>query len=414
MTEETKQPGGQGELRALSLGAMPLYSMFFLWGVGTGAQQLGRPLFAAAFGVPVFFVTLIGAVNSASWLITAPLTGFLTDRFGRRPLMIIGNFLRGSASGLQFFSTNYWQFFAFELMGAIGVSMFNTGSSIVMADITERENRGRANAIRGMSTRFGAIAGPLIGALLVPAFGLRALFMFNFITKIPIHLLMTFRIRETRPEAARSKAGTVLERADERLGLSVFLVPAVIVVAMATLAHSMVGFQGVMGTLFPLHVEAAAGLEHSDVGTMMSLAGTATLLISYPNGMIVDRYGRKKSMVVGLLLLGISGFLLAQVGDYLSVVVMILIYGIGEGVIMGSTEAFAMDLAPTRGRGAFLGIWSLFRNIGGIFAPLIIGTVAQTQGLSMAFVIVATLLTASGLLVAIFGRESSSVRAAHT
>lgn len=412
MAEETERSGSQTELRALSLGAAPVYSMFFLWGLGTGAQQLGRPLFAAAFGVPVFLVTLIGASNSAAWFVTAPLTGFLTDRWGRRPLVIAGNLVRGVTCVFQFFSTNYWQFIVLEFLGAIGVSMWATGSSIIMADITERENRGRANAVRGISSRLGGISGPLVGALLAPVFGLRSLFMFNAITKIPIHLLMVFLIRETRPEeTTQPRVAATSEQSNERLDLSVFLSPAVIVVAVATLAHSMVGFQGIMGTLFPLHVEAEAGLKHSDVGAMMSLAGTATLLISYPNGMLVDRFGRKKSMAMGLLVLGLSGFLLAGVEDYQSVVIMILVYGIGEAMSMGASEVYAMDLAPTRGRGTFLGIWALLRNIGGILAPLTIGTVAQNYGLPLAFAIVATLLIASSLSVTIFGQEPAGAGA---
>jgi MFS family permease len=72
-----------------------------VWGVGTGFQQFGRPLFVASLGVQVFLVTMIGAMNSTASLFAAPLTGFLTDRFGRRPIMMIGNCLRGIASGLQ-------------------------------------------------------------------------------------------------------------------------------------------------------------------------------------------------------------------------------------------------------------------------------------------------------------------------
>ena len=414
MAQQPEESPSKPVVGAFTRSAAPIYGMFFLWGLGTGAQQLGRPLFAAAFGVPVFLVTLIGTSNSAAWFVTAPLTGVLTDRFGRRPLVIVGNLIRGVACVLQFYSTSYMQFIILEFLGAIGVSMWSTGSAIVMADITERDNRGRANAIRGMASRLGSISGPLVGAVLTTFFGLRSLFMFNAITKIPIHILLAWLIKETRPQEAAqpratqpssTKEAAAPEKPKEELNLSIFFTPAVIVVAIATLIHSMEGFQGVMGILFPLHVQATAGMNDADVGTMMGLAATVTFLISFPNGIIVDRLGRKASIVPGMILLGISGFMLSAVTDFMSVIMMILVYGVGTGMSMGSTEVYAMDLAPVRGRGTFLGIWSLLRNVGGIIAPLTIGTVAQYYGLPLAFIIVGILLILSGLSVAVVGKE---------
>ena len=87
--------------------SLPLYGVFFLWGFGTGAQQLARPLFAASFGVSVFLVSLIQASNSLAWLVAAPTTGYLTDRFGRKPLTIAGNMLRGVTMVFQYYATNY-------------------------------------------------------------------------------------------------------------------------------------------------------------------------------------------------------------------------------------------------------------------------------------------------------------------
>jgi hypothetical protein len=81
----------------------PIISIFFLWGLGTGAQQLARPLFAFSFGVPIFLVTLIESSNALARIISAPTTGFLTDRFGRKPLVIAGVTLRGATTFIEFF-----------------------------------------------------------------------------------------------------------------------------------------------------------------------------------------------------------------------------------------------------------------------------------------------------------------------
>ena len=196
-----------GDLRSLlSLRTIPVYSIFALWSLGTGAQQLARPLFAASFGVPVFLVTVIAATNSLAWMVTAPATGFLTDRWGRKPLVMAGNALRGLTTLAQFFAPGFWLFLVLEFIGGIGVSMWVTGASIIMADITSGENRGRANAVRSMSARLGMIAGPFVGGLLTTFFPLRSIFLSNTLTKIPIHFITAYMIRDTRPEAARGSA----------------------------------------------------------------------------------------------------------------------------------------------------------------------------------------------------------------
>lgn len=419
----SQAPEEQPRLNALSLRALPLYSTFFLWGFGTGAQQLARPLFARSFGVDVFLVTLVAASNSAAHLVTAPTTGFLTDRFGRKPLVIGGNLLRGVTTLLQYFATGYWHFFILEFIGAIGVSAWATGASIVMSDITERENRGRATAVRGLASRFGTMTGPFLGGLLASAFGLRSLFLFNAVTKIPIHLITWLLVRETRPESERAtvppqdltvfRTGSgALAGPPLRLGrpdlpdLSLFLRPAVLVLALATLCMSMMGSQGLMGTLFPVHAQENAGLSTAEVGTMISLAWVAGFLISYPNGIVIDRWGRKKAFIPGLIVLAIAAYLLGQATDQQSVLVMMLLFGLGEGMTLGSSEVYAMDLAPDRGRGTFLGIWSTLRNVGGLIAPLIIGAAAQFLDMAAAFALVGGLLVFSGMLMAVFGQET--------
>ncbi len=51
--------------------------------------------------------------------------------------------------------------------------------------------------------------------------------------------------------------------------------------------------------------------DPADIGYMITLASLVIFLVSYPNGILVDRYGRRKTLIPGLLVLGLSGFLLA-------------------------------------------------------------------------------------------------------
>src|ERR1041384_3925869 len=143
----------------LSLRGLPVFSVFFLWSFGTGAINLARPLFASSFGVPILLVTLITASNSVSHLISGPITGYLMDRFGRKPILMVGLAIRGASLFAEYYADSYTAY-------------------ILLAALTVQTNRARAVALRTMSSRVGFVLGPLVGGLLATAFDLRSIFMF--------------------------------------------------------------------------------------------------------------------------------------------------------------------------------------------------------------------------------------------
>src|SRR5205085_11958282 len=105
---------------------------------------------AAELGAGPFLVSLVIAASSISQLAAGPLTGIAMDRWGRKPLLITGCLLRAASGFMEFFVTGYPEFLLLELIGGVGVSMFGTGSTILISDLSEPENRGRAVAARNM------------------------------------------------------------------------------------------------------------------------------------------------------------------------------------------------------------------------------------------------------------------------
>ena len=382
--------------------------------MGTGSMQLARPLFAASFGVSVFFVALVSASNALARLVAAPITGFLTDRFGRRPLIILGVFLRGATAFGSYYATNYETFLVLEFIGGIGISVFNTGSTIIIADMSGEGSRGRAVALRSMSSRLGTVSGPFVGGIIAAMFDLRSIFLFNGLSKVFTLLLILFMIRETRPEAATTgRQGEphvdrqVGQQADDAsLGFRIFLTKKFMAVILATLTISMAGGGGAFGALFPLHAKAVAGLSTSDVANMISLAGLVALLVTFPNGVLVDKLGRKATLVPALFLLGVGCYQLAHIDNNLTVLLAVVTIGIAEGASMGTSQVYSMDLAPEGRRGAFIGIWSLFQNGGGLMAPLMVGLIAETFGFVAAFTTIAGCLAASAAFLWAFGPET--------
>ena len=391
--------------------ASPLFFVFFTWGFGSGAVQLARPLFAFELSDSVFLVTLMVAITATSRIVTSPLTGYLTDRIGRKPLVLLGAGLRGAGSIGLFFVDSYVMLVALEFVAQIGVSMFQTSVSVLIADVTSRESRGRFIALRPISSRIGHIAGPATAGLIAASFSFQHVFLFDAVTKWSIVLVVLFLIRETkpvretRPAPARAPRPTGDSESDAPITLRTFANATFLALAAATVAWTMMQ-QGVFYAVLPVHAQETVGLTPSELGALVSFAGLLAILVAYPNGLVSDRLGRKFSLVPGLLILAAGMVLLSLSPGFIVLVWAMAAYGLGEGMTMGTTQAIAMDLAPVRSRGTFLGMWSLVRSLAGVSIPLLIGGVYEFVGATAAFGLVAGWMLVSAALVAALAKET--------
>ena len=78
-----------------------IFASYFVWSLGTGAQSLARPLFAFLVSGQIFFAPLLASTNALARTIAGPITGFLTDRIGRTPMVIVGTVLRAGSSLIE-------------------------------------------------------------------------------------------------------------------------------------------------------------------------------------------------------------------------------------------------------------------------------------------------------------------------
>ena len=381
----------------------PIFFSFFTWGFGTGAQNLGRPLFALAVTGNVFLVGVLLAANAVPRTFTGPITGFLTDKLGRKPMVLMGPIIRGITNVGQYFSDDYLSFFVLEIIGQVGVAMWATSSNVLLSDVTRTESRGRVLALRNMATRLGFVAGPAVGGVLAATYGLESVFLLNGVSKVVIVVVVLTMVKETRPEelAAPRAAG----RQGPRLSLEPFRNRTFAVVAAATAVFSMSN-AGIVQTLLPVHAVDALELDEAVVGFLISLTSTLAFLWALPNGMIADRFGRKWSLGPGLLMMAAAAIALT-VGDvYLTLLVAAVFLGMGEAAGMGTSQTFAMDLATPEQRGMYMGLSMMANSVGATAGPLLLAALYHFVFPDVSFIVITVLLVAAALMMALLARET--------
>ena len=388
---------------------LPLFFIFFMWSFGSGAIQLARPLYAFEITDSIFLVAVMVSITGVARIVAGPMTGWLTDRFGRKPLMLLGAGLRGAGSLGQYFTDNYVVFIALEFIAQGGVAIFITSVSVMVSDVTTRENRGRFLAVRTLSGRFGAVAGPATGGLIATLFELRHIFLFDSITKFAIVVVVLILIRESRPTVNRVARKPSDAPEPARFGLSTFANSTFLALGAATIAGTVLQ-QGVTFSVLPVHAYDNVGISPGTLGGLVSVAALLGMLVAYPNGMISDRHGRKWSLAPGLLLLAFGTVLLAVSPTYAALVLAMAAFGMGEGMTIGTTQAFVMDLAPEQGRGTFLGLWSLVRSTASVAVPIVIGGLYEAAGPQAAFLAAGAWLALSAALVIGVAHETAGRR----
>jgi DHA1 family multidrug resistance protein-like MFS transporter len=385
----------------------PVFLMYFFWGFGTGGLWLVRPLFAYQIGGTFLLVAIVSSVSAMPRLVTSPVTGYLTDRYGRKPFVIAGSVLHVIAMTSDFFVETYIPFLLLEVLGGIGISVWMTSANILMADATRVETRGRVVAVREISSRFGLLVGPIAAGFVGWSLGLKYIFFFIAISKVAVIIVTVLWIKESRhprvEKLSRSKGRS------PALDLTMFKTRAFLALAVGTFTVSMVGGgTGVFRTLFPPHSSEVAGFSEVQIGLLLAIAGGSALVSTMPAGIITDRYGRKRTLLFGLFVTALAVFTMTLGVTFTIAALAVVTFGLSEAFAWGTMQVYAMDLAPEDRRGSFLGVWGFFQNLGQIAGPLLIGTIADSLGFNIAFAVVSGMLVVGATMVFLFGEETST------
>ena len=130
----------------------------------------------------------------------------------------------------------------------------------------------------------------------------------------------------------------------------------------------------------PLWAESV-GISDSQTALIFGIAGGAELLLFYPAGSVMDRFGRVWVAVPSLLVLGVGMVLLPLTHGFVAVAAVSTLMGVGNGLGSGLVQTLGADAAPVAGRAQFLSAWRFLLLIGQNGAPLLVSGVTALAGL---------------------------------
>jgi DHA1 family tetracycline resistance protein-like MFS transporter len=334
--------------------------------------------FAEQYGFREWQIGILFAAYPLCQLIAAPILGRLSDRYGRRPLLIVSQ----AGTALSFLILGLSRHFGVMLLarmldGASGGNILVAQAYV--ADVTPPENRAKGMGLIGMAFGLGFVFGPLLGGLLVglpiaPEWRLRLPFLVAAGFSTLAWVLVLTRLPESLPPGASPREAV---RVLSRRGLADIIALPGIGPLILMGALSVLSFACLEGT-FALFLRRRLGWDAS--AAAYAFAGLGLLSAAVQGGLIrrlVPRYGEPRLIALGLVIvtLGFAGLALASSGLALSGA--LLFVGLGQGLVTPSISGLLSRITPMSEQGAVFGTYSsaqtLARMISYALANVLLG-----------------------------------------
>ncbi len=345
--------------------ALPiLFAVMFLVMAGFGIIIPVLPFYAENIGASPTELGYLMAVYSLMQLIFAPLWGRISDRIGRKPVIMIGIlglafsfFLTGASDTLGML------FVARIVGGALSAANMPTAMAYV-ADITTPENRSKGMGIIGAATGLGFVFGPAIGGvfskidLSIPFFVAGGFSLFTF-------LLVLFFLKESLAKENRGQS----EKEKTSMWQSFKGSQSILFFLQLFISLSLAGLE----TTFAYFAAKKAGLGTIQLGYVFMIMGLVSAFIQGGvMGRVAKKYGEGLVIKAGIVISAIGFGLILLVDSFATAAIFLSIFGIGNGVIRPAVSALLTKTVAS-GHGSVTGLLSSFDSLGRIAGPPIGG-----------------------------------------
>ncbi|MDQ2936167.1 MAG: MFS transporter [Acidobacteriota bacterium] len=363
-----------------------IFTTVFIDLVGFGIVIPVLPFYAEGtrFNATPRTVGILFASYSVMQLIFSPVLGRLSDKYGRRPVLLIS--IIGTGIGFLFlgFATTLWMLFVGRILDGITGGNISTAQAYI-ADITTKEERAKGMGLLGAAFGLGFIFGPAIGGIL-SRWGVAVPFLFAaglcFANAVLLYFTLPETVTRDHPARVSAAGGRGLSQLIEslmqpRLGF-VLIIYFLFIVAFS-----------IMTTSFSLYTMFRFGYDAQHNGYLFAYVGVLAVIIQGGLiGRLVKRFGELPLVVVGALLFAGSLFAVPFIGPARGGLLGLLIGGgifsIGNSLSGPALTSLASKSVGPAEQGGVLGVTqsaaSLARAVGPSLAALLIHSAIMHMG----------------------------------
>jgi len=368
------EPGEPFRLRSV---AASVYVPSLLYGIGQGAVAPVIILSAVELGASAAVAFLVVAVAGLGAVIANLPAGQLVARLGERRSMHLAVALGVLAFLGCIVAPNVWLFTLAIASTGLSTAIWGLARHLYLTEAVPYDQRSRAMSTLGGVHRIGVFVGPFLAAAVLTVLGTDGAYWLHVVAALAasgVLLLVhdpTLAATGGSPDTT-TRATFQMVRAQlpvlRTLGLGALLVNAI---------------RAARQSVIPLWA-LSNGLEPATASLLFGISGAADMILFYPAGVAMDRWGRRWISAVAMIILAGSFFALPFATDAASIALVAVVMGVGNGLTTGLVLTIASDAAPVEQRGQFLGAFRLWSDTGTLAGPLLVSAVTAAAALAPA------------------------------
>jgi MFS family permease len=393
-----------------------------LVGMTIGVERVALPPLAhESFGITsvlstVSFISAFGAAKAAMNLVS----GHLSDRRGRKGLLLAGWAFALAYALIIIFATAWWQVIVANLFLGVNQALTWTMSVTAKIDLVGPQGRGLAVGLDESAGYVGTGLGGMAAGFLVASYGLRPAPYLLAIGVVALGALVTLRpatetVHFARSEAAdqASRAATTIEEERPAPGLSRIAAymswhdRSMLAVCQAGLFNKFA--DSLVAAFFPLYL-LRRGVSLAEIGVIVGVYAWVWGLGQVASGALADRIGRRLPITAGTLLLAAGLALFVAVPRLDIWFAGAAVMGLGMALAYPNLITAVGDTASPTWRGGALGVYRLWRDSGYALGPLVLGAIAALGGITAALWAGAAFVALSGLALIVLLQETDPRR----
>lgn len=327
-------------------------------------------------------VGLLFASYSIMQLFFTPVLGRLSDRYGRRPVLLFSIIGTGIGFLILGFATTLWMLFAGRILDGITGGNISTAQAYI-ADVTRPEERAKGMGIVGAAFGLGFVFGPAIGGLL-SRWGINVPFLFAAGLAFANATLLYFTLPETVTKDHPARMSAAVGRWSQLFGA--LKQPRLALIL--TIYFLFVVAFSVMTSSFALFTMFRFGYDAHDTGWLFVYVGVIGAIIQGGLiGRIVKLFGERLLVLIGAFLFSLSLVAIPLAGPHTGLLMLLVVGGvfaIGNSLATPSLTSLASKTVGAAEQGGVLGVTqsaaSLARTVGPLISSALIYSAVETMG----------------------------------
>lgn len=382
-------------------------------GAMVGLERAVLPIVAVnEFGIAstaavLSFIATFGLTKALSNLAA----GWLMDLRGRRSTLVIGWLVGLPVPILILWAPSWWWIVCANALLGINQGLTWSTTVVMKIDLVGPHRRGLAMGLNESAGYVAVAIAALASGLAATSFGLRAGPAYIGLAICTMGLLLSWLfVRETSAhvemEEARHSSVIGRPRLAQLLRQSLWSDRGLFSISQAGFVNNL--NDGLAWGIFPL-LFVASGLSVREISAMAAIYPAVWGVCQLGTGALSDRWGRRWLIVAGMIVQGIALVSVALTHGAVAWSIALVALGIGTALVYPTLLAAVGDIARPSWRGAMVGVYRLWRDLGYVAGALLAGVIADAFGVATAIGVIGAMTAVSGVIFGARFREAPIV-----